>query len=287
MALIEEINEKNYLAMIKKGTARVEGKLRVLRGQIEKNDVNLNLFYDPTIWAYNLLRDKQGSPFKLRGFQDQLLNDRHPFILCAAANQAGKTHAACVKAIHHAYFVPNASVLVISRSEPQAIYILDEIKWMLQRANIPFESIIADIENRSELHIKNHGGKGVSVIRCLPPTERVLAYPGTLVICDELGFWKIERVDPLEYFEKVIISRIQETVHWKPIVNGIDLSQYFTMGQVFCISTTNAQQGIMWNLWNNSDYNHYRYCWLANPLNTIEKYRELKRTKTSDLFGSE
>lgn len=272
--------------MIKKGTARVDEKIRVLQNQINKKDVNLNLFFDPTIWAYNLLRDKQGNPFKLRGFQDQLLNDRHPFILCAAANQAGKTHAACVKVIHHAYFVPNASILIISRSEPQAIYILDEIKWMLQRANLDFKPIIAEIENRSELHIKNQDGKGVSVIRCLPSTERVLAYPATLLVCDEIGFWKIERIDPLEYFERVIISRIQETVHWKPKVNGVDLSQYFTMGQVFCISSTNAQQGIMWNLWNNPDYHHYRYSWLANPLNTIEKYNQLKKTKTSDVFDS-
>ena len=286
MALIEEINEKNYLYMIKKGSARVDEKIRILQRQIDKNNINLYHFFDPTIWAYNLLRDKQGNSFKLRGFQDTLLNDKHPFILCAAANQAGKTHAACVKVIHHAYFVPNASVLVISRSEPQAIYILDEIKWMLQRSNIPFDSVIADIENRSELHIKNHGGKGVSVIRCLPSTERVLAYPATLIVCDEIGFWKIERTDPIDYFERVVISRIQETQHWKPKVNGIDLSEYFTMGQVFCISSTNAQQGIMWNLWKNPDYHHYRYCWLSNPLNTLERYNELRKTKPTDVFDS-
>ena len=286
MALIEEINEKNYISMIKKGTATVDEKIRVLHAQQRNNNINLNLFFDPTIWAYKLLTDKQANSFKLRGFQDMLLNDRHPFILCAAANQAGKTHAACVKVIHHAYFVPNASVLVISRSEPQAIYILDEIKWMLQRANISFETVIAEIDNRSELHIKNHGGKGVSVIRCLPATERVLAYLATLVVCDEIGFWKIEREDPIDFFERVIISRIQETVHWKPKVNGVDISNYFTMGQVFCISSTNAQQGIMWSLWNNSDYHHYQYCWLANPLNTIERYNELKKSKSADVFDS-
>ena len=284
--LVEELNEQNFAEKIAEGAKRVDEKIYQLNRQIDKKDFNSFLMFDPTIWAYTHLKDKQGNPFKLRGFQDKLLNDRHPFIICAAANQAGKTHAAAVKILHHAFFVPNASVLVISRSDDQAKYILDEIKWMLLRAKISFEEAIDEIENRTELHIKNWGGKGVSVIRTLPPTERIIAYPGTLVVCDAIGFWNIERIDPMLFYERVVISRIQETVHWKPIINGVNLADYFTMGQVFCISSNNAQQGIMWSLWNNSDYHQYTYCWLANPLNTIEKWHQLKKDKSSDVFDS-
>ena len=284
--LIEELTEVNYKEKIKEGANRVDEKIKHLQRQIKNKDFNWFLLLDPTLWAYYMLTDKQGNPFKLRGFQDKIINDRHPFVLCAAANQSGKTHAACIKIIHHAFFVPNASVLVISRSDQQAIYILDEIKWMLQRANLDFKPVISDIENRTEFHIKNHGGKGVSVIRVLPPTERILAYPATLVVPDEIGFWNIERIEPMTFYERVIISRIQETVHWKPVVNGVNLADYFTMGQVFCISSTNAQQGIMWSLWQNKDYHQYRYCWLANPLNTIEKWNQLKKDKSSDVFDS-
>ncbi len=299
--LIEEISEKNFKEKIEEGNKRVELKLKKFENQIGDVDtrtrkgikseeltqsVDWYKFLDPTIFAYKLLTDKQDNQLKLRGFQDKIINDKHPRILCAAANQAGKTTTVCVKAIHHACLVPYASVLIISRSEQQSIYILDEIRWMLRRAKVPFKSVIDEVENRTEFHITNFDKKGVSVIRCLPPTQRVLAYPATLIVCDEIGFWDIEGGNQLSFFEKVIVSRIQETQHWKPKVGELELSNYFTMGQIICVSSTNAQQGIMWHLWNESDYNHYRYCWLSNPLNTLEKYKVLKDKKPSDVFDS-
>ncbi|KKM75640.1 hypothetical protein LCGC14_1388300, partial [marine sediment metagenome] len=114
----------------------------------------------------------------------------------------------------------------------------------------------------------------------------VLAYPATLMICDEIGFWEIENMKQTEYYNKVIRSRIQETREWKIEYKGVNLNDFFTFGQIFCISSTNAQQGILWYNWNISSYNQYRFCWLAKKGRTLEEYNEIKKTMPSDEFDS-
>ena len=276
--LIEVIDEENYKEKVEEGTKAVDDKIKQIERQANSGNINWNLFFDPTIWAYKVLKDKQNNLLKLRGFQDKVLNDRHRFIVVAGANQIGKTFGIAAKAIHHAVHVDNASVIIVSKSEPQAIMVLDEIKWMLKRANISFDSIIGDVENRTELHIKSQDGTGVSVIRCLPPTTTILGYPATLIICDEIAFWEIDNMDPYEFFWRVIVSRTNSTKNLK--------NKHFTMGQIFCISNTNGQQGILWSLWNHSDFHQYRYNFLANPDNTIEEYEKLKIELPSDWFDS-
>ena len=287
--IIEEVTEDNYLDKNKDGDHRVDIKLQKLENQItapikghkktDNHPIDWYQFYDPTIWAYKVLKDKQNQPLKLRGYQDKIINDKHRFIVVAAANQVGKTWSlGCVKAIHHAIHVDNASVLIISRSEQQSIMILDEIKWMMKRADIPFDSLIGDVENRTELHIENWDKKGVSVIRCLPCTTGALAYPATLVICDEIGFWEIENMKQTEYFNRVVVSRTNETKNWT--------NDFFTMGQIVCISNPNAEQGVLWALWNDEDFHQYGYCWLANSKNTIEEYNSWKKKLPSDEFDS-
>ena len=285
--IIEEITEENYSEKNTAGDHIVDVKFQKLENQINapvqrskgSNPVNWYQFYDPTIWAYKVLKDKQNRPLKLRGYQDKIINDKHRFVVVAAANQIGKTWSmGCVKAIHHAIHVDNASVLIISRSEQQSIMILDEIKWMMKRADIPFDSIIGDVENRTELHIENWDKKGTSVIRCLPCTTSVLAYPATLVICDEIGFWEVENMKQTEYFNRVVVSRTNETKNWN--------NEFFTMGQIVCISNPNAQQGVLWDLWNDPDFHQYRYCWLANKKNKLEEYNSWKRKLPSDEFDS-
>lgn len=285
--IIDEITEKNYEQKNREETKQVEDKLNVFQKQIDRSKnskeketppVNWNLLFDPTLWAYKVLRDKQNKPLLLRGYQDKIINDKHRFIVVAAANQIGKTWTACVKAIHHALHVDNASVLIVSKSEQQAIMILDEIKWMMRRSNVPFDSVIDEVENRTELHLKSMDGKGVSVIRCLPPTTGVLAYPATLVVCDEIGFWEIDKMDQTEYFNRVIISRTNATKNWH--------NNHFTMGQIFCISNPNGQQGVLWAHWNDEDFHQYRYNFLANPDNNLEEYKKWEKKIPGDQFDS-
>ncbi len=278
--LIEELIEKNYKEKIEEGAKRVEIKLEKFQRQVYNKEINWNLFLDPTIWAYKFLKDKQGNPLTLRGFQDKLINDRHRLIVCAASNQIGKTVTMEVKAIHHAIHVDNASVLVISKSEKQSINILDEIKQLLARGNISFKEVIGEIENRMELHIVNTDGKGISIIRCLPPTTSVLGYYATLIVCDEIGFWEIENMGQLEFFNRVIQSRTLDTKNWK--------NDFFTIGQICCISNPNAQQGALWRLWNNPKFNQYRYNFLSNPANSLKEYNEWRDDPdiTTDEFDS-
>ena len=281
--LIEEITEENYLDKVEELDKVVEKKLLEFEAKLGREDntgkrVDWENLYDPTVWAYHTLKDKQKKPLILRGYQDKIINDKHRFITVPAANQIGKTWAACVKAIHHAIHVDNASVLIVSKSEQQSVMILDEIKWMMKRSDIDFEPVIGEVENRTELHIINEDQKGISVIRCLPPTTSVLAFPATLIICDEIGFWEIEGMKQSEYFNRVIVSRTNETKNWT--------NEHFTMGQIFCISNPNAQQGVFWDLWNDADFHQYRYCWLTNKKNTIDEYMSWKNKIPSDQFDS-
>ncbi len=280
--IVEEITEENFMEKTEEQERDTNKKILAFQEKLAKDRVGAHvdwkLLYDPTVWAYHTLKDKQNRPIVLRGYQDKIINDKHRFIVVAAANQVGKTWAMCIKAIHHAIHVNNASVLIVSKSEQQSIMILDEIKWMMKRSDTDFDAVIGEVENRTELHLPNDDKKGVSVIRCLPPTTSVLAFPATLIICDEIGFWEIEGMKQSEYFNRVIVSRTNETKNWE--------DPYFTMGQVCCISNPNAQQGVLWNLWNDEDFHQYRYCWLAHSKNKIEEYLKWKKKLPSDEFDS-
>ena len=288
--IIEELTEDNYIEKLKEGNDRVNAKIErfeyvsspidKIREEYKNTKADPYLLLDPTIWAYRFLRDKQGKPYQMRGFQDKIINDKHRFIMVAAANQIGKTQStACIKGLHHALHVNNASVLMISKSETQAISILDEIKNMMRSANIKFDSIIGEVENRTELHIKNTNDSGVSVIRCFPPTTSVLGFYATLIIMDEVAFWEIERMSESQYFYQIIETRTNATKNWK--------NRFFTMGQIIIITNPNGQRGLAWDIWNNDERFHkYRYCWLANQENSIEEYNEAKTRLSHDVFDS-
>ncbi len=281
--LVEETTEQNYKEKNEEGRLRVANKIKKWQQEGGTGELGMTPLFDPTLWAYQLLKDKQENPLILRGFQDKIINDRHRFIIVAAANQAGKSWMACAKAVHHALHVNNASVLIISKSDKQAIYLLDEIKWMLKRADKGFKEVMSDIENRTEIHIQSPNRTGVSVIRCLPPTTSVLAYSATLIICDEQGFWEVKSgekdMSDTRFFYQCVETRTNETKNWK--------HSYFTMGQIVVISNPNGQRGIFWHLWNtDSRFHKYRYCWLANPRNTLEEYLDAKARLPSDVFDS-
>ena len=88
--LIEEIDENNFEVKTKELEAKVESKLKKFERQIElaqksekekgihhkvenEDTIDWYQFFDPTIWAYKHLRDKQNKPLKLRGFQDRII----------------------------------------------------------------------------------------------------------------------------------------------------------------------------------------------------------------------
>lgn len=284
--LVDEISEENFVEKRKEGVFELEKKfvawdnLKADEGSIsEWKERAARLFRDPTVWAYATLQDKEGGSLRLYPFQDRLINDGHRFIHVTAANQVGKTWGAgIIKGLHHAIHVDNASVMLISSKESQAVSILDEMKWMMRRSHIPFDEMMGEVKNRTELHIEQGGGK-VGVIRTFPPTTSILGYPSTLTIMDETGFWAKESdLSPIEYYQQCVEPRSNATKNWK--------HSFLTMGQIIGITNPNGQQGLAWELENDPRFHKYHYCWLANPHNTLREYREAKGRLPAHRFAS-
>ncbi|KKL63524.1 hypothetical protein LCGC14_2174240, partial [marine sediment metagenome] len=255
------------------------GKLKNSMSLDEFNKKAAYLLRDPSIWAYGTLKDKQGNKLEVHPFQDRIMNDKNRFVHIHAANQMGKTWAAAVvKGLHHAIHVNNASVMIISAVEDQAIGILDEMKWMAKRARIDYDELIGDVSNRAELHLY-FGKDNISVIRTFPPTMSVLSFPSTLTEMDENNFWeKIGKLEPTEYYDQCVEPRSNATKNWK--------HPFLTMGQIVGITNPNGKQGLGFRCLNDSRYNNYKYCWLANPNNTLEEYLFHKKRLPSYRFAS-
>ena len=203
----------------------------------------------------------------------------HSYLITKNFVVTHNTFAICVKGLHHALHVPNASVVIVSKSEQQAVMVLDEIKWLMKRARIDYSEQVGEIENRTELHLKGPRGS-ISVIRCFPPTTSVLGFPATLEMLDEINFWeKIGELSPIEYYDQVLEPRTNMTKSWS--------HPFLTMGQIIFISNPNGKRGIGWRTYSSDNrFNCYKYCWLAYPENTLEEYNEAKKRLPSYRFAS-
>ncbi len=284
--IIHEVNESNFEEEIKKGELAVQTKFdswdRLGKINISIDEFKAKAAYlmrDPTTWAYATLKDKQNKPLKLYYYQDELINDRHRFIHCTAANQIGKTWAIMVKSLHHALHTNSGSVMLISRSEDQAKSILDEMKWMIRRAKLDYIPFEDEVTNRFEYHIKSPDGVGVTPVRVFPPTPAILGFPATLIPIDETGFWEKQTdLDPIEYYQQCVEPRTNTTKNWK--------HPFLTMGQIVSITNPNGQDGLAWWLRNQEKYNQYIFNWLANPNNTLEEYKEVEKSLPPIRFAS-
>ena len=237
-------------------------------------------YKDPTYFAYGMLKDKDRNPMKLYWYQDLVINDKGSHVILCSGRQIGKTQMLCVKALHHAIMVPNSTVLLVSRSESQAVMILDEIKEMLMRADLDFERVLGEVQNRMELHI-NSGEKSISKIICLPPTHRGRGFSATLLLLDEVAYWEAENKD--EDQEKLYYSIFEPTTS----ATKDRKHPFLTMGQIVACSTPNGQQGIFWSLWNNSDFSQYHFNWLVKPGRNDEEFLKKKGQMAIMVWESE
>ncbi len=286
--IIDEINETNFEEKLTEGEKELQIKFDSW-DRLGKNKDRMNkaefkarvayLWRDPTIWAYAVLRDKQDNPLRVHPFQDIIMNDKGRFVHVHAANQIGKTWSlAIIKGLHHLFHVNNASVMIISSKEDQAIGILDEMKWMLKRAKVNYEGFKGDVDNRTEMQVII-SKTNVAVARTFPPTTAILSFPATLTIMDENNFWeKIGELVPIEYYDQCIEPRSNATKNWK--------HPFLTMGQIVGISNPNGQQGLGWRCLNDERFNNYIYNWLANPNNSLEEYLYHKKRLPSYRFAS-
>ena len=195
--ILDEINESNFLKKRKEGEEELQakfdswdrlGKLKNSMSVEEFKKKAAYLWRDPTIWAYAVLRDKENKPLRVHPFQDKIMNDSNRFVHVHAANQIGKTWAlAIIKGLHHLFYVNNASIMIISSKEDQAIGILDEMKWMIKRAKVNYEGFVGDVYNRTEMQVevtKNN----ISVARTFPPTTFILGILSAASF-SALGIW--------------------------------------------------------------------------------------------------
>lgn len=249
----------------------------------EKRKVYLML-RDPTIYTYAFFKDptKPTEPFRLYPYQDMILNDNHDRVYFDAANQIGKSAALCIKAITYALMHPGATILMTSKTLPQSKDLLRAIKAILINSTIDFKYDIGDTESKTEIYFKHFEEVEVydeklektfyqtkelpqSRIICVPATEAALGYAVNLGLADELPFYENG-----EYFYKQILQP----------------RTYATKGQLIVFGNPNGQQGIGWELYNDSRFHCYRFNFLDCPKNTQAEFDEYCKSLTREEIDS-
>lgn len=232
---------------------------------VENNiDAVSSLLQDPTIFLYAFFK-YAGKPLKLYPYQDMILNDDSKRIIFAASNQIGKSIALCCKAIHYALTNPGKTILMVSKTLPQAKDLVRQIKQLLDSSIIDYQSYIGESMNKTEIYFKHFGDEDQSRIICVPATEAALGYAVDLMLIDELAFY-----DDGRYFYFQIAQP----------------RTYTTKGQIICFSNPNGQQGIFWELWQDDDFSKYNFNFLDKPGNTEKELEKLRKTLTREEFDS-
>jgi hypothetical protein len=233
---------------------------------------------DPTVYAYAFFRDDKGEPLKLYPYQDTIINDHHKRIIFAAANQIGKSITLCVKGVTYALNHPGHTVLMTSKTLPQAKDLLRQIKNLLTGSVLEFKYDIGDTDTTTEIYFRHFDEYWdeetqeykqrelkQSRIICVPATEGALGYPVHLALVDELAFYENG-----EYFYKQILQP----------------RTYHTKGQIIVFSNPFGQQGIFWSLWNSKRFHKYRFTYLDCPANSQAEFDELAEELTQQEIDS-
>lgn len=251
----------------------------------EATDDNVwHMLQDPAIYAYSFFKNPRDldKAFKLYAYQDMIINDNHDRILFVAANQIGKSIMLCLKAIIYALQNPGKTVLMVSKTLPQAKDLLRQIRTFLRNSTLDYKYDVGDSETKTEIYFKHFEEyveydpavlKEVTKLRelsqsriiCVPATEAALGYAVDLALVDELAFYD----DGEHFFNQILLPRL-----------------YTTKGQVIVFSNPNGQVGIFWDLWNNPDWHRYRFDFLDCPTNTQAEFDKHSRNLTREQIDS-
>ena len=224
---------------------------------------------DPSLFAYFFFKNDKGEPFKVHPHQDFILNDKSKTIILNIARQTGKSTAAALLALFTAYWIPNALVLIMSATKPQALEVIRKIKNFMNTSTEHFSwktLMPKGKENKAEIELKNGKSRTISRIISVTASDSARGYSPTLVICDEMAFWE----DQDETFNSVVL----------PMVDATD-------GTILALSTPNGRHGSFWNCYQSPHWSAYHFNWRANPLNTQEKMDRKKETMTPLQFRAE
>ncbi len=284
--LIDGVTEEMELATAKKFEQwdEVLKKNLLETGTPEQQAEVYAMLLDPTIYAYAFFKDPRDlkKRFKCYPYQDIILNDNHKRVYFDAANQIGKSIGLCLKALTYALFHPGKTVLMTSKTLPQAKDLLRQIKQFLQNSQLDYKYDIGDSETKTDIYFRHFKEEEVydekldktftqmkelpqSRIICVPATEAALGYAVDLLLPDELPFYENG-----EYFYKQILQP----------------RTYTTKGQIMVFGNPNGQQGIGWELWNDEEFHKYRFNFLDCPTNTQEEFDRLCKSLTREQIDS-
>lgn len=279
---VEHVTEQMTLSTQEKFTLWDTVIVEDWLGNPKKSDDALILLKDPTIYAYAFFRDAKGDPFKVYPYQDIVMNDMNDRVIFAAANQIGKSVSLCLEATHFALQNPGTTTILVSQTFNQTKDRLRQIRIFLENSTLEYKYEIGDTDTKTEIYFKQFEdyldidektGEPVwkqrqlpdSRVLCLPATETVLSYSVHKLLLDELAFY-----EDGDYFYKQIAQP----------------RTYATKGQIKVYSNPNGQQGIFWELWNNSRFSKYRFNFLDCPNNTQQEFDELCEGLTQEQIDS-
>lgn len=246
-------------------TNQLESKNPTLRAQAYQ------MLKDPTIYAYAFFRNIEDPelPLVMYPYQDLVLNDDSDRVFFAASNQIGKSVTLDVDALHFAIFNPGTTQLVLSKSLPQSKDLMRQIKQLLQFSTVEHKYDIGESETKTELSIKHIGVDGLELpesrIIVSPATGSALGYPCHKVHLDEVCFYQNGRY----ILNQIIIPRT-----------------FATKGQIKAYSNPNGQQGVGWDMWNDSQWSKYNFNFLDRPGNTLDEWERHRKSMNREEFDS-
>lgn len=218
---------------------------------------------DPTLFAYAMFRNPDGTRMKLYPFQDLIINDKSKMIAVAISRQVGKSTVAIIRAFHAIFYNNNYTVLIISKTKDQSMELLTKLRQIINScpAKHMFEELSGGADNRREYYIKNHNKDTFSRIISVPATDAARGYSADLVISDEIAFWE----NSIEVFNEAIL----------PTVSHTD-------GTIMMLSTPKGQIGVFYDAFSNDKHwSCYQFDWKVCPAHTQEKM-DIKRDQLGE-----
>lgn len=274
---------KNTEAKFEKWDKVIEKNVLEEGTEEEKQKAYL-LLEDPTIYAYAFFRNPRdpNKPFKAYPYQDLVMNDSSLRVFFVAANQIGKSEALCVEHLHYALINPGTTVVLTSKTFPQSKDLLRKIKGLLKNSILDYKYDIGDSETKTEIYFRHYetyeefdeelGKKLVkrrelpqSRIICVPATEAALGYAADKIGADELPFYE----DGSYFFKQILVPRT-----------------FTTKGQIKVYGNPNGQQGIGWELYNDTEVVKYVFNFLDCPTNTQEEFDKNCKNMTREQIDS-
>lgn len=214
----------------------------------------------PLIWAEDAVQ-LDDKPIRLHSYQMTLLTDRSPRRIVLKARQVGMSTAVAIEAAHLALHQPRSLVLMVSRSQDQAVYLLGLVYRVLDGLAEP-----VDYAKRNELEaVLAHNGAVLKSLPANPGTGRGLA--ADHVYLDEFAH---------AAYDDEIYQAVSPTVS-----RG---------GRLTVISTPRGQGNAFYRAWHGElggDWSRHSVHWRDCPDYDERWYEEARPRYTSQQWASE